>query len=242
MDYKVDWKKVKDVFKLAGRVIHASVKQDENGRSRGIAVVRFEHPYEALLAMVMLNGQSMNDRPIRVKIDREGTQVPSHLPVFPPTLSGGAAAASFMAHLNNAALKGSGDLLPQPQQSLQSQQQLPFMQQGGNQQDMATAAAMAALLGAGGNMQGVPFRGAAGGGAPPELLNTLLNAQQGGGGNLPSAVMTAAVAQRGFPIQQQPGGLNPLSQLMGTLPFCAISFALASQTCSVAHIPQTSSE
>lgn len=57
LDYAVDWRKVKDVFKLAGRVVHATVKQDDEGRSKGVAIVRFEHPYEALLAWAMFNGQ-----------------------------------------------------------------------------------------------------------------------------------------------------------------------------------------
>lgn len=57
LDYAVDWRKIKDIFKIAGRVIHASVKQDDEGRSKGVAVVRFEHPYEALLAWSMFNGQ-----------------------------------------------------------------------------------------------------------------------------------------------------------------------------------------
>lgn len=57
LDYGVDWRKIKDIFKIAGRVIHATVKQDDEGRSKGVAVVRFEHPYEALLAWSMFNGQ-----------------------------------------------------------------------------------------------------------------------------------------------------------------------------------------
>ncbi|VDO02809.1 unnamed protein product, partial [Rodentolepis nana] len=44
LDYSVDWRKVKDIFKQAGRVVHATVKQDDEGRSKGVAVVRFEHP------------------------------------------------------------------------------------------------------------------------------------------------------------------------------------------------------
>ncbi|VDK23037.1 unnamed protein product [Taenia asiatica] len=101
LDYGVDWRKIKDIFKIAGRVIHASVKQDDEGRSKGVAVVRFEHPYEALLAWSMLNGQTINDRPIRVKIDRDGSHAPPHLPIFPPTPQGAAAVASFMAHFNS---------------------------------------------------------------------------------------------------------------------------------------------
>ena len=58
LDYGVDWRKIKDIFKIAGRVIHATVKQDDEGRSKGVAVVRFEHPYEALLAWAMFNGQA----------------------------------------------------------------------------------------------------------------------------------------------------------------------------------------
>lgn len=54
LDYKVTWKKLKDVFKLAGNVLRAEIKQDKDGKSRGMGIVTFEHPMEAVQAICIL--------------------------------------------------------------------------------------------------------------------------------------------------------------------------------------------
>ncbi|XP_033752005.1 myelin expression factor 2-like isoform X1 [Pecten maximus] len=69
LDYKVTWKKMKDVFKLAGNVLRAEIKLDKDGKSRGIGTVVFEFPMEALQAISMFNNQTLFDRPMRVKMD-----------------------------------------------------------------------------------------------------------------------------------------------------------------------------
>ncbi|KAK3578292.1 hypothetical protein CHS0354_010496, partial [Potamilus streckersoni] len=69
LDYKVTWKKLKDVFKLAGNVIRAEIKQDKDGKSRGMGTVQFEFPMEALQAISMFNNQTLYDRAMRVKMD-----------------------------------------------------------------------------------------------------------------------------------------------------------------------------
>uniref|UniRef100_A0A5K3FAF7 Protein kinase domain-containing protein n=1 Tax=Mesocestoides corti TaxID=53468 RepID=A0A5K3FAF7_MESCO len=220
LDYGVDWRKIKDIFKLAGRVIHASVKQDDEGRSRGVAVVRFEHPYEALLALSMFNGQTINDRPIRVKIDRDGTHAPPNHPVFPPTPQGAAAAASFMAHFNNATINaaaaagktsnghppfgvpggggisgGGGGGGGGAGGGFLPPQQPPVSSPPGT--SPALAAAMAALLSSAG--RGMP---------PQELLGSLLGGSGVGGG------ANSMGGGGGFPVGGG-GAMNPLSQLMG---------------------------
>lgn len=70
LDYKVTWWKLKDVFKLAGNVIKAEIKEDANGKSRGMGVVVFEHPMEAVQAVSMFNGQVLYDRNMIVRIDK----------------------------------------------------------------------------------------------------------------------------------------------------------------------------
>lgn len=65
LDYKVTWWKLKDVFKLAGNVIKAEIKEDKAGKSRGMGVVVFEHPMEAVQAVCILyaaliKGNSIN--------------------------------------------------------------------------------------------------------------------------------------------------------------------------------------
>lgn len=54
MDYKVDEKKLKEVFKLAGKVVSAELSLDKEGKSRGFGVVEYEHPVEAVQAICIL--------------------------------------------------------------------------------------------------------------------------------------------------------------------------------------------
>uniref|UniRef100_A0A1B6D7G4 RRM domain-containing protein n=1 Tax=Clastoptera arizonana TaxID=38151 RepID=A0A1B6D7G4_9HEMI len=70
LDYKVDEKKLKDVFKLAGRVINCEINLDKEGKSRGFGVVEYEHPVEAVQAISMLHGQMLYDRRLSVRMDR----------------------------------------------------------------------------------------------------------------------------------------------------------------------------
>uniref|UniRef100_A0A3B3QC31 RRM domain-containing protein n=1 Tax=Paramormyrops kingsleyae TaxID=1676925 RepID=A0A3B3QC31_9TELE len=48
LDYKVGWKKLKEVFSMAGTVKRADVKEDKDGKSRGMGTVTFERPLEAV--------------------------------------------------------------------------------------------------------------------------------------------------------------------------------------------------
>ena len=48
LDYKVTSKKLREVFKMAGTVVDVDLKEDQEGKSRGMAVVKYEHPVEAV--------------------------------------------------------------------------------------------------------------------------------------------------------------------------------------------------
>jgi RNA recognition motif-containing protein len=50
----VDEKKLKEVFKLAGKVVSAELSLDKEGKSRGFGVVEYEHPVEAVQAICIL--------------------------------------------------------------------------------------------------------------------------------------------------------------------------------------------
>lgn len=50
-------KKLKDCFRLAGRVVRVDMPLDKDGRSRGFAVVEFDHPVEAVQAISMFHNQ-----------------------------------------------------------------------------------------------------------------------------------------------------------------------------------------
>ncbi|XP_051000488.1 myelin expression factor 2 isoform X4 [Acomys russatus] len=69
LDFKVGWKKLKEVFSIAGAVKRADIKEDKDGKSRGMGTVTFEQAIEAVQAISMFNGQFLFDRPMHVKMD-----------------------------------------------------------------------------------------------------------------------------------------------------------------------------
>lgn len=84
MDYKVDAKKLKQVFKLAGKVQNVELSLDKDGNSRGFAVVEYDHPVEAVQAISMLDRQMLFERRMTVRLDRipdhgEGLKLPEGL-------------------------------------------------------------------------------------------------------------------------------------------------------------------
>lgn len=70
LDYAVDEKKLKEVFRLAGKVVGVELSRDKEGKSRGFAVVVFDHPVEAVQAISMFNEQQLLDRRITVRFDK----------------------------------------------------------------------------------------------------------------------------------------------------------------------------
>ena len=87
LDYTVDERKLREVFRLAGRVVMVELNRDKDGKSRGHAVLEFDHPVEAVQAISMFNDQSMFDRKMTVRFDKtpgpspeELAQLPSRLP------------------------------------------------------------------------------------------------------------------------------------------------------------------
>lgn len=70
LDYKVDAKKLKQVFKLAGRVISVDLSTDKDGNSRGFAVIEYDHPVEAVQSISMFDHQMLYDRRMTVRLDR----------------------------------------------------------------------------------------------------------------------------------------------------------------------------
>lgn len=97
LDYKVDEKKLKQVFKLAGCVLDVELSTDKDGNSRGFAVVEYQHPVEAVQAISMLDHQLLFDRRMTVRMDKItirdklpdglggiGTSYTQHFVHFPP--------------------------------------------------------------------------------------------------------------------------------------------------------------
>lgn len=55
LDYKVTERKLRDVFRMAGNVKSCELKVDKEGKSRGMGIVQFEHPMEAVQAICILD-------------------------------------------------------------------------------------------------------------------------------------------------------------------------------------------
>lgn len=70
LEYNVDKKKLKEVFRLAGRLVRVDLHLDKDGRSRGFAIVEYDHPVEAVQAISMFHNQVLNERAMSVRIDR----------------------------------------------------------------------------------------------------------------------------------------------------------------------------
>lgn len=71
LDYKVGWKKLKEVFGMAGMVVRADILEDKDGKSRGMGTVTFDMPIEAVQAVSMFNGQLLFNRVMHVKLDEK---------------------------------------------------------------------------------------------------------------------------------------------------------------------------
>lgn len=56
----MDEKKLKEVFRLAGRVLEVDLNRDKDGKSRGHGVIEFEHPVEAVQAICKIFFQLNN--------------------------------------------------------------------------------------------------------------------------------------------------------------------------------------
>lgn len=88
LSYNVDEKKLREVFRLAGRVVAVELNRDKDGKSRGHCVIEYDHPVEAVQAISMFNNQNLFDRRMTVRFDKwqdgpspeEMGQLPSRLP------------------------------------------------------------------------------------------------------------------------------------------------------------------
>lgn len=70
LDFKVGSLKLHEVFSLAGTVLTVDLQMDKEGKSKGLAVVEYTHPIEAVQAISMFNGQTLYDRKMTVKMVR----------------------------------------------------------------------------------------------------------------------------------------------------------------------------
>merc|ERR1719342_1646604 len=86
LDYKVDDQQLRDVFKIAGKVVNVEINKDQDGKSRGFGTVQFEHPVEAVQAISMLHNQNYYDRKMSVRMDRVSEKPENTGSKLPPGL------------------------------------------------------------------------------------------------------------------------------------------------------------
>jgi len=87
--YTVDEKKLREVFRLAGRVVCVELSRDKEGKSRGHAIIEYDHPVEAVQAISMFHNQSLYDRYMSVRLDKVPGPTPEELAQLPSRLPDG---------------------------------------------------------------------------------------------------------------------------------------------------------
>lgn len=179
LDYKVTGWKLRDVFKLAGNVLNAEIKEDKERKSRGMGVVTFEHPMEAVQAVSMFHNQVLFDRKMLVRVDKyaepEKPKLPSGLKSIGMGLgTGGAPMTNFNQLGSNLGLSGGAGLLGMG--NLGGSSGLGLLGSGG---DMGLGS-----LGGGMNFSGLGSSGGMGGGSGLGMGGSMSDLGLGNLGNL----------------------------------------------------------
>ena len=64
LEFRVDEKKLREVFRVAGQVVAVEICRDSQGSSRGFGTVIYNHPLQAVQAISMLNNQTVRHKTI----------------------------------------------------------------------------------------------------------------------------------------------------------------------------------
>ena len=64
LEFRVDEKKLREVFRVAGQVVAVEICRDSQGSSRGFGTVIYSHPLQAVQAISMLNNQTVRHKTI----------------------------------------------------------------------------------------------------------------------------------------------------------------------------------
>ena len=198
LDYKVDEKKLKEVFRIAGKVLGVELSRDKDGKSRGFATVVYDHPVESVQAISMFNNQQLYDRKINVRFDKVPEEEP---PTNLSRLPDGLRNIGMGLGQDGMPLLDVRSNLPSPGDTGAS---------GGNGGNTGGMGAMATGMGSsgGGNM------GGGGGGqmnnanvgtaALQAALATIMGMGMGGGNNSNSNNMPDSGSLNNMPMKQEP--------------------------------------
>ncbi|KAK6049410.1 hypothetical protein COOONC_13085 [Cooperia oncophora] len=70
LSFNVGTARMYDIFGLAGNIVWMDLHMDKEGKSKGVCILQYSHPIEAVQAISMFNGQKLYDRVLVVKMDR----------------------------------------------------------------------------------------------------------------------------------------------------------------------------
>ncbi|XGW21445.1 hypothetical protein V3C99_004419 [Haemonchus contortus] len=70
LSFNVGTGRIYDIFGLAGNIVWMDLHMDKEGKSKGVCILQFSHPIEAVQAISMFHGQKLYDRVLVVKMDR----------------------------------------------------------------------------------------------------------------------------------------------------------------------------
>ncbi|XP_038078931.1 myelin expression factor 2-like [Patiria miniata] len=84
--WDVEWRELKDIFRIAGEVTHCDIMTDARGKSKGSGTVTFESILEAVNAISMFDNQSLYNRKLIVRMDQ--AKIDRDRPSKPPLPSG----------------------------------------------------------------------------------------------------------------------------------------------------------
>ena len=82
LGYGIDEAKLPEVFSMSGWVVQATLLRRHDGQSRGLAVVEYAHPLEALQSRVMFQHAKLHTKPMII------TQRVTNKLGLPPTIPG----------------------------------------------------------------------------------------------------------------------------------------------------------
>ncbi|VDO41982.1 unnamed protein product [Haemonchus placei] len=130
LSFNVGTGRIYDIFGLAGNIVWMDLHMDKEGKSKGVCILQFSHPIEAVQAISMFHGQKLYDRVLVVKMDRYEKSEPPREGALPRGLEAiGAGLGANGAPLTDvasvvASLRGDGAvpaaaIAPVPAQSSQ---------------------------------------------------------------------------------------------------------------------------
>lgn len=160
LDYKVNERKLEDIFRLAGKITKVKLYYDHDNKSKGFGVVEFDHPVEAVQAISMYNHQKLFDRILSVRLDKfdnedeynsGGESLPTKLPSGLEGIGKGLGIGGQPLNISQSMLNSQSGLLNSIGAVQGSLNAVP-----NNVVPQAASAAITALTNLAGNLQNLP--------------------------------------------------------------------------------------